>query len=215
MIMAINLERHKEAEGLTKHLSLIKETLNLIPFDIAPGLAGDAVIKLIENNPTRCGKHRDRPGDTKGNWKERKGASFAPKGYVTRSTGGFDTAWDHFVEYFFFNSIPCRHGSLKLFIGLGYDSRHWIWTGDLQIPWRVLLSVDGGAKLPKYVDDKLAKNMRDGFTWIYEGQDLEFILIPKKYLKELKKLSYQDNREEYVSKLAEVVFNFLEDLFKN
>jgi len=199
----------------------------LIPFDKAATLAGEAVVKMITTCPKRCSKHRHKKGDcSHGRWNQGGGTSLAPKGYLTRSVGRDEVAFDHFVEYFFFDYLDDQGTQRRIIIGLGYDSRHWIWTGDVRIPWRVLLCPDDGDpenipwNIPCYVEKRIrSQNMRDGFTWVewsgkFKGQDYTFIRIPEKYLKDLGELPHENNHEVYASKLAEAVFQFLDKLFK-
>ena len=54
--------------------------------------------------------------------------------------------------------------------------------------------------------------MRDGFIWVYydnrlKGRDYSFIRIPKEQLP-------TEDDPEYVQKLAEAVFKFLDELYK-
>jgi len=140
------------------------------------------------------------------------------KGKLTRSAYGRDVANDHYVVYF---NLTDKNGTDVAFCGLGYDLNHWIITGKKQIPWRIFLFNALGDKTNEfpdyvYVEEKLQK-YRDGITWVGDknwkkgkGKDHPFILIPEDKLP----TESQDD-PSYPQKLAEVVFNFLDELFKS
>jgi hypothetical protein len=98
---------------------------------------------------------------------------------------------------------------LRTLIGLGYDLRHWVFDGDAeQVPWRVWFNND--PKVPEYVQDKL-HGKQDVIA--YGDNRSFFVLIPKKYLCGLGRLSLK-NEDKYVEKLAKAVSGFLDDLYE-
>ena len=138
------------------------------------------------------------------------------KDNLTRSVGGGKTAWHHFGEYFHFHYSDGVDTKKGIF-ALGYDSRHWILTGEKRIPWRLLLCPNPmSSDLPAHVEDKIQRRyMREGFSWVYYdsnsdfNRNYSFILVPEKELEQLP--SYDD--PNYASELAKVVFKFLDELF--
>jgi len=197
--MKVNLERHEsKARELASNLAAIYINGGEIPFKKAVDLAFETVKKMAEKYPDQVNK---------GRWTRSVGKCDPEK--------GSEVAWDHFGEYFGFK-YPDGSGT-EVQVALGYDSRHWIWTGEVRIPWRVFLSsIPTSPDLPKHVEDKIQRKyrgefMRDGFSWVYYQSDFQehytFIPIPAD------KLPSEDD-SDYVTKLAEAVFSFLDELFK-
>ena len=189
----VNTTHHKEkAEELTR--KLVDIVINGgFPFDTAADFAKLAVKEMVETYSGRVSRKTD-------------------KGYYTHSAGkANEVAYDHYVRYFTFTI----DGDRKVFIGLGYDIRHWIYSGEINIPWRVYIYYPTPSdemvpdQLPNFVENKIRhRNLRDGYSWIYKGMDVPFLLIPKDKL--------PDESEDdtiYTQKLAKVVFEFLDDLF--
>ena len=189
--MAVDLTRHTDvARDVAKNLVAIYIAGDEIPFERAVTLATATVKEMVRMHSNQVSK-----------------------GNLTRSVGGGKTAWQHFGEYFLFS--PNGTDTERGMFALGYDSRHWIWTGDKRIPWRLLLCPNTtSSDLPTHVEDKIQRRyMRDGFSWVYYDSNSDynrnytFILIPEE------KLPAEDD-PEYVKNLAKAVFEFLEELFK-
>ena len=189
--MAINLERHTDvARDVAKKLAAIYITGDEIPFDKAVTLATAAVKEMVKMYTDRISKDK-----------------------LTRSVGGGKTAWHHFGEYFHFHYPDGTDTKMEMF-ALGYDSRHWILTGEKRIPWRLLLCPDPtSSDLPPQVEDTIHKKyIRDGFSWVYYDSNSDFnrnytfVLIPEEKLP-------AEGDPEYVKNLAKAVFEFLDELF--
>ena len=189
--MAINLERHTDvARDVAKKLAAIYIAGDEIPFEQAVTLATATVKEMVKMYSNQVSKEN-----------------------LTRSVGGGKTAWQHFGEYFYFT--PTGTDTKSGAFALGYDSRHWILTGDKRIPWRLLLCPNSeSSDLPPHVENKIQRRyMRDGFSWVYYDSNSDFnrnytfILLPEE------KLPAEDDTE-YVKNLAKAVFEFLDELFR-
>ena len=198
---------------LTEHDNMVKQLIQYlnasggyIPFDKAQKIAQDTV-KTMVTTYSRI----DRSSLTQG------------------------MAWHRFVVYFHY-SYPGVGCTKTILAALGYDYRHWVttfgWPNEPEIPWRLFLcecsqmgqGYPSHPYLPPRVEERIqicppswsGWPMRDGFTLVfsdnsYKGQDYPFIRIPKKALEQVPS---NIGHPDYVPKLADAVFNFLEDLFK-
>ena len=196
--MKVCLEQHmNHAKELTQKLAAINGEL---PFGKAVDLAKQVGKKMEEKYPDRV---------FKGTWTRSAGKGVEGEGQIVQ--------FQHFGEYFGlrYSEETGRYAQ----VALGYDCRHWVYTGDVEIPWRVFLSdtMSGGTNpgIPDFVEKRIQRgNMRDGFTWVYygkglQGRDYPFILIPKEKLP-----SVADDDPAYVEQLADAVFCFLDELYK-
>jgi len=207
--MALKSDAHQnEAKKLTQALSN-----GQIPFDVAQDLAKATVKAMVKQKHPRI-KVKSCPN--------------------SKNTLRPANAWHHYGVYFLFD-YPGAGGTRTVLAALGYDYRHWVstfgWPDEPQIPWRLFLcecnqqapACPDHPYLPPRVEGRIQDSppswsgwpMRDGLTWVYtgpeKGQDYPFIRIPKKALEQLPS-SISD--PGYVSKLADAVFTFLDDLFK-
>ena len=193
--MIASLERHADvAREVAKKLAMIYIASGEIPFERAANLATATVKEMAKMYRSQISK-----------------------GGLKNSIGVGKTAWHHFGEYFRFHYTGGTDTKKGIF-ALGYDSRHWILSGDKEIPWRLLLRTHKtSSELPTHVENKIRRRkMRDGFSWVYFDKkkdyhrDYTFIRIPDKELKQLP----SENAPNYVPELAKVIFKFLEELFK-
>jgi hypothetical protein len=179
------MEKHYErVVNLKKKLNDMATTS--FPFEQAARLASGVVQKWLGDSPSRFSKETDGGGV-----------------YSWSQGGGWKVAHNHCVKYVMFH----YSGKGRTLIGLGYDFCHWVLDGNAeQIPWRIWFSA------PDVPDGVKARILDKQDDFALDGKNPLFVLVPKKYLKGLKRLPIEDE-DEYVMKLAKAVEKFLDDLY--